>query len=252
MARLSSVIALVACAACVVIQAAFAGPAHGSSANALYLTWNDCAGAPGAASGTTVDCGTGQGRQLIVAFDLAQPVDSVIALEAVVDMQLSVSQPLPWWQFDPGGCHYGRLIASATFPDLVACADFWNAGATFDGPPAYYLVGTPGAENRARIVVGFAVLSNQPRALAAATRYYAARLAFQDDARVICTGCEQPACLLLQSIRLIRYGTLAGDVVIDAAGGAGLNQVGWQSTNSLCGIVPTRRHTWGQLKSLYR
>ena len=218
----------------------------------LFLSWNDCASSPLAASDRSGSCQASGSEDLYVAFELSQPADSVIGLEAVVDVRSSAATLPAWWQYAPGGCRFGTLIADADFSGRSACGDFWLGRASLGGPPVY-TVGSPPEANQARITLSFAVVSSEPCVLAASTRYYAARLHFQMDAGTPCEGCEQPACLVLRSIRLARIRDTPGqERIVDGSGPGPTSMATWQGGGSACTTVPVRRSTWGQLKSLYR
>lgn len=219
----------------------------------LALNWNDCPLSPSSQRGLIAACQNSGSEELIASFELSAPLDSVIALEAVVDVQSAASTLPPWWQYGPAGCRQQQLIASATFPGLTACADFWQNSATYSGPPVY-LPGAPhGGTNTARIVISVAVLSSEARALAQGTRYYAARLTFLNSPDATCPGCETPACLVLNSIRLVRIpGTATGDLELTIPASAGANEATWQSVTATCDQVPVRRISWGRIKMLYR
>lgn len=228
---------------------AAAGPT-GAGSTGIELSWVDCPASPSAVSDRSAICGDGTPQTLVCSFTLASPVDSVLALEAVVDV-VTASGTLPdWWQFAPSGCDYGGLRTDADFGGFSACTDLWQGQATFGGPPVYSVGQPHGGANQAGIQISFAVLSNIPRTLSAGTHYYAARLVFRNDSAT-CTGCTVPACLVLNAIRLDRPGTVAGDVaLVNAVPDA--NRVTWQGPGAPCDAVPVRRTTWGQLHSLYR
>jgi len=217
----------------------------------IYLTWNDCSLAPEATASLAGACDNANQEQLFLSFELPAAADSVIEMDAVVDVQTGPTTLPAWWRYDPEGCRYGMLVARAGFDGYTACADFWRGAATFDGPPVY--VASSRGPNTARIVISFGVLASEFRALSAGTRYYAARLVFQNDPIGACLGCEASACLLFNSIHLGRLNsTPARDVYLETPGSPAANRVTWQSTSASCAAVPTLRHTWGQLKSLYR
>ena len=219
----------------------------------LSLNWNDCPLSPASQAALITPCENTGREDLIASFELAAPVDSVIALEVVVDVQGGDPTLPSWWQYGPGGCRYGQLIASGNFSGLTACGDPWQNASTFAGPPVYVTGAPRGGANQARIVASLAVLSSEARALLAGTRYYATRFAFQNEIGSACPGCQATACLLLNSIRLVRIpGAVSGDVVLDAASDVGSNRVTWQSINASCDAVPVRRLSWGQIKMLYR
>jgi hypothetical protein len=219
------------------------------AAAGLSLNWNDCPLGPTSQVAMIGPCQSGGESDLFASFELASPVDSVIALEAVIDVQSEAAVLPAWWQYAPGGCRFGSLIERADFPVTTACADFWQNGATFAGPPGYTTGAPRGGSNQARIVASFAVLSTEARALVAGTRYYAARLVFTNDVGAPCPGCEIPACLLLNSIRLIR---ISGEVDLESPTAPNSNRAVWQSLTATCDAVPARRMSWGRIKMLYR
>ena len=223
--------------------------------DALYLRWGDC---PLGASQTPVmgfACDTEAGEHaLVCSFTTAQPVDSVLGVEVVVDLQLSDAVLPDWWHLEPTGCRGDALRADQSFG--AACQDVWLGLSS--GGLLGYSVGMPrGGPNQARITVGFAVPSNQPRALNATDMYYAARLVLSNAGTASCSGCSGAACLVLESIQVLRPsrppGAPSGDVVITAPGAGNGNWAGWETlTSASCQAVPVRTATWGQIKSLYR
>ena len=231
----------------------FASLRPAAAAPGMSLNWNDCPLSPASLSSLITPCENAAQEDLVASFELAAPVDSVIAIEAVIDVQGGDPALPSWWQYGPGGCRYGQLIASGNFSGLTACGDLWRNAATFAGPPVYVTGAPRGAPNQARIVASLAVLSSEARALLAGTRYYAVRFAFQNDPGSMCPGCQAAACLLLNSIRLVRIpGAVSGDVVLDTAADVASNRVTWQSASATCNAVPVRRLSWGQIKMLYR
>lgn len=202
------------------------------------------------ASGCPSDFGE---HDLYCAFTLPNPIDSVIALELVLDVQLAGSPLPPWWHLEPKGCRERNLIASARFPDRAACVDFWQGEATADRPASYTVGESPGHANQARIVVALAVLSTQYRRLEASQMYYAARLILRHGASSLCPGCGVPACIVLNSILVGRLpGAAGGDVYLEMPGANLANRVTWQGAGADCDAVPVKPRTWGALKTLYR
>jgi len=223
--------------------------ASARAADGIDLAWNECYGAASARSSLVTECANTATEQFVAAFRLAAPVDSVIAVEVVIDLVTAQPQLPAWWDYGPGGCRDGDLIASANFADLTACADWLGGGATFDGSPVYSRGAPRGASNTARIVSTFAVLSTQARTLAAGLPYYATRFTLQNDGGT-CVGCATPVCLLLESVQLLRVSGPAH--VLDVASSTDANRITWQSTVASCATVPARRTTWGALQQLYR
>jgi hypothetical protein len=114
-----------------------------------------------------------------------------------------------------------------------------------------------GGSNQARITLGFSVPSNQSRTVNAVDMYYAARLVISNQGTSACLGCSGAACLVLNSIRVLRpprpLGVPSADVLLTEAGTSNGNWAGWQTlTAGSCQAVPVRNATWGRIKSLYR
>jgi hypothetical protein len=227
--------------------------ARALSTPALTLAWSDCLESGGV---TTVAFGCAANTitfTLQPAFTLAATVDSVVAIEGVVDV-LSQSGTLPsWWELQPGGCRGNALLALE--PVGSGCHDAW-AGNGVSAIQAYRVSPETAAPDRARIVFTASVLPSQKVTLQAGIAYDGPALALGTQTTVgtnACSGCSATACLVFNSVTLKRVpGATGADIVIsDPASTA--NWAYWQGTTGLnCAVVPVRSRTWGQIKSLYR
>ena len=75
-------------------------PAASAASEALFLTWGDCAAGAGAVSSITPACASEGGSEVLyVAFSLGQPVDQVLGIETVVDIQSEAVTLPDWWHF---------------------------------------------------------------------------------------------------------------------------------------------------------
>lgn len=228
---------------------------------ALYLTWKECwqAGPIGAPSNIVPQCGVStQVNRLFCAFTVATPVDSVLGIEAVVDLQVDdpgATDLLPWWKLGPGECRDGSLTASQNYSAFHACTDTWQLPL---GPAfiAAYREGQPGSGvvSRARIVAVAGVTSAQDMVtLAPGVAYNAVQIVIDNQNGTLCGGCTNRTCLVLNSIWLRRGSDPSRDVLLTTPGPAAANWASWQSQNAPdCAAVPVTRSTWGRLKSLYR
>ena len=90
------------------------------------------------------------------------------------------------------------------------------------------------------------------------TEYYAFRLTLNNSKSTgvgSCAGCAEPVCIVLNMIRLVQaLGAPGGDQDVSAIRAGGTNIITWQGGpgGATCNLVPTRRATWGQIKSFYR
>ena len=226
------------------------------AADGLYLTWGDCAlqGAGQTVQGFSCDTDVGL-HTLICGLTVAAPIDSVLGIEVVVDVQHSAPTLPDWWALGGSDCRAGSLRADTDFGTLNTCINVWQTAIA--GGLLTYTPGMPrGGSNQARIVLGFSVPSNQPRALDATDMYYAARIVLDNAATSTCNGCSGAACLVLNGILIHRpprpEGTPTTDVLVTAPGFGGANWAGWQTSTANCQAVPVRNRTWGAVKALYR
>lgn len=234
------------------------------AAEGLYLSWNDCAGGSGI-SGLVSLCDSNAGdERLYCAFTLPQPLDQVLGIETVVDLQSEALTLPDWWHLEPpnpasstpAGCRYGALDASQDFTGETGCADFWlNRGsALIQG----YMPGDPrGGASQARIKAVGVLPSPDAASLDDAQMYYGLKLVIQNTKTVdagSCAGCLERACLVLNAVWIKRApGAPGGDRLLETPGPGSANWARWQGGSSQdCLAVPVRRATWGQLKSLYR
>ena len=236
----------------ILLSLCWAALAGRAGADGLHLAWNDCRATGGSSLGSA--CSSDSGSQSLDAgFDLSAPIDSVIAVEMIVDLQDAAESMPDWWQLAPGGCRFAALQAASASPPHPPCVNMWSPSLT---PGLVYTVGEPRWQpNQARIFVAFALPSTSaPLALLAGVLYTAGEIVLSNQGTSSCLGCGGGACLVLNSIRLGRVPLPSQpnryyDIVTPGAGDA--NRVGWQAGAS-CDAVPVRSRSWGQLKALYR
>jgi hypothetical protein len=231
-------------------------PGAAGADEALHLTWIDCWTGAAAASDETFECDVNSGeRRLIAGFTLGTPIDSVIAIEAVIDLVHEDGTLPPWWHLDPGGCRDGALAATADLAGLDGCADMWGGegNALVQG---YEIEEPRGGPNQARIKVVAAVASASARSLDTATSYAAVALRLDNRKTVspeVCAGCDGDACLVLNSILVRRLPGGTGDVFLQIPAAGNGQMATWGSgLGADCAAVPARNATWGRVKTLYR
>lgn len=229
--------------------------ARPARADELHLRWNECALGGGLAQRVSGCNNPLAVEHLLAGFELSAAVDSVVALEIVIDVVVESASLPSWWQFQPGGCNAGALTASADFSGFGACADPFESQAV--ALVQTWAPGQPrGASNTSRLIVTSSVLASQRANLGPATPYYAADVRFahsRSSGAGVCSGCPVPGCLVLNSVQLIRHpGAVPASVFVQASGSGSPNWAAWQGSFSECALVPARNTTWGAIKSLYR
>ena len=230
---------------------------HSSTATAagFDLRWDACAADAGV-SNQAFACDTDDGSHTMIAsFRLDQPITGMFLFEAVIDIIVADSQPVPpWWEiFD---CHFFGLQANSTIDPLaVNCADFGGGlGASVvstmnhDGS----IAPADTASHRRVIVVGGV---DPPGVnLAANQEYFVFNLVLDHTTTMdpgSCAGCTQPVCIVLNSIRITN--SAFSVTTLGAPQVPGGNFATWQGgVGANCQAVPVRRATWGAIKSLYR
>jgi len=227
------------------------GAANAQAAPALSLGWLDCRPA-GGSSNQSFGCGSNTAEMLLYpAFELGAAIDSVFQLEMVIDLQ-HASDPLPvWWRLDPNQCRADQAVADGVF--LSGCTDPWSGQgvAAVQG----YLAGPPGRlGSQARLLVAATVPSLDPVSLIAGISYSAPRVRIRTGNTTTCAGCLGTACLVLNSIRVLRLpGASPEAITLTVPSGETANWVSWQGgAGADCASVPVRNRTWGAVKSLYR
>ena len=215
----------------------------------LWSTWGACA-LGGGTHDVTFSCGDlFATHSLVCSFMLAAPIDSVIGVELVVDVQCATDTLPAYWHLDTGGCNANQLLVS--FPAPGACADPWGGHA--GGLLQEAVAGQPrGGASQVRLKVVATVPANQARTLDAGVVYDALQLDFANERLSRCDGCQTPACLVLNSILLLRPPGSAA-VLVPGDGSATDNLATWQGgLGADCNAVPARPRTWGAVKVLYR
>ncbi len=222
----------------------------------LFLNWDDCALGSGSRDAVGI-CQTNDGANALVSsFTVGQTVDNVIGIEITVDFQSGQGALSDWWQMQEGHCRDGQLRVSGDFSNESACADPWrNLGS---GVAIFYYPGFPHSrDDQARMVGTYAIRSDSARVIAAGTVYYALKLLIGNQHTVVpdqCAGCQQAACLVLNSIKLLRGPkSVPTEILLETPGPLAANIAVWShGTGADCAAVPVRASSWGRIKQLYR
>lgn len=232
--------------------AAHAGPG-------VNLRWSNCLG-DGGTFNRDFACDTNAGSHVLVgSFELQTGMPHVTGLEGAVDFVVSSATLPEWWALrNAGSCRPTSLGVSFAEPSTaVSCRD-WASGQGVGGITAYN-VGILGPST-ARVRLSEA--SSPAAVLVTGQEYFAFSLLINNAKTVgsdSCAGCTLPACLVFNSVKLTT-GSAEDDRIISGATNATDSVFAtWQGPSPVppggkpCPWPsPTKRGTWGAVKSLYR
>ena len=179
-------------------------------------------------------------------------INQFVGISAQLDITTDQATLPDWWGDNATGCRGATGVSpNFDFTANINCVDPYAGSAA--GALAYDIgFGTP---NRARCIIQCAIPTEEP--LDAATEYYGFKfniLRTKTTGTGACAGCQFPACIVLNSFQLFQNPAAGNDPVLVNA--INRNYVTWQgapATNPPCPqSTPTRRDTWGRVKSLYR
>jgi hypothetical protein len=160
-----------------------------------------------------------------------------------------------WWQLGAGQCRPSPVLTtSANFLSApqIGCVDMWQNAASgglaiYDWGPLW------GGNNRAHMLVVYAVAAETPIPLTAGVEYYAAQVLITNAKTVgtpNCEGCEVP---MLWGFYSMKSAELTSYEMLTEVLPNGNQCLSWQHTTIPCNRpTPARNTTWGQVKSLYR
>jgi len=232
------------------------------AAPGVGLAWDHCQGEAGAVQNKVFACDTNAGLDIAYGtLTLAVPHPQTLGID--FDLVLVSASPVipAWWQvINPGSCRPSSVTAPQLVdPTATVCEDWGHgvaSGAISTGlfDPIACLGPAPPA-NRTGIHVGAFAPVEEPQDMVAGQEYFVFSLRI-NHAKTIgtgaCGGCEVPVCIIFCGGRL--ESLIAEPVLIGPAPSIpGGNVITWQGGSQNClGATPTRRETWGSVKSLYR
>jgi hypothetical protein len=190
--------------------------------------------------------------------------------EFILDVQTALPILPDWWHLEdanaslgiPAGCRAGSFTfqtSRGTF-STTTCKDYW--GGTPQSGGFVWLPGT-GGPARTRVFGAFARATSEATVITADTEYYIGT-GFLDTNHAVadplngvtpCQGCQIPACIVFQYLKVAQPAlTPGGDALITTGN---IRQfMTWQGGgvggNGCPAATPSRKATWGQVKSLYR
>lgn len=232
--------------------------ATAASAAGINFGWGDCGAAPTTANKSfACTSNTLSGAIMVGSFIPPAGTTAITGAEIVIDLQ-SASPTLPaWWQFkNTGTCRITAFSPSADFTGGPAlCNDYW-AGQAFGGFTQFDPAIVPGALNRARVKVLYAVAPASAGPVDETLEYGAFKVSFNGTKTVgtgACAGCLDPVCIVLNEIQLTQPAGVGNYRIQNPAE---RNYATWQGGAIGLGgcpaVVPSQNRTWGAVKSLYR
>ena len=216
----------------------------------VNLGWNECIGGGGATNRNSA-CASNIGINVLYGSVVPPAgMTNVKSVEVVVDLLTQNPGFTSWWAIRGLGLCRSGLQVSSDMNGQPGCSDYLRGLA--GGGTTTFTKGFAGMNDRARIVTIFVMDSTQALPMDPAREYYAVRYTILNAFTVgssACTGCDLPACLVLNSVKLVQSGDLPSVVL---SGPVSSDVATWQGgLPGNCALVPVRNRTWGGLKSLY-
>jgi len=243
-------------------------PARARAVQGINLRWTQCLG-DGGDPNRAFACNTNTGGWgMHGSFELGSDMPQVIGTEIYMKLAADGASLPAWWQFANGTCRQSALSMVFLVPASdVACVD-WASGQSQGGIGAYCTVTSlscgspPAGANVAFIKAVHAVRSELATDLTGGIEYYDFTLNISNAKTVgagSCAGCSTPVCIVLNGIRVVDSGDLHSRF-LNTPASPGSEYVTWQGGGSpeVGGVIgcpaatPTRRSTWGAVKTLYR
>jgi hypothetical protein len=229
----------------------------------INLSWNQCAANAASAQDMVFACDD-DAAAFIIMGSFVPPLapDSIQQLtgeEAYIDLVSNSGSMPDWWRYETGLCRDGQLLCgTAKGGGQTGCTDYWStagAGGFIYRSPAPFPSYGP-LPNTARLEQVFARPPATAGPVTAFREYYAFRIDITSSHTTgadppTCSGCLTPVCLVFNEL-LLTQPVGFGDHSLTTASTPGKNMVTWQGAGANCALVPARRTSWGQVKSLYR
>ncbi len=207
-----------------------------------------------------IDCSTGDPIVILATWtpnedipDLSN-LDGSLKIETDGDLTQST-----FWNFDPVGCNVTALSSSQLRPasgcDAPDYLDAWNAPGS--GSAVGGALSSPTKEK-----LSFTCYRPTPLSVTAGQKLFGIQI-IVDVSKSADRGGTCSSCCTAGNLgigwEVARPGSLGSSVPTNISWANGFSlapgftdAVGLFSTAAACAAVPTTRHTWGQLKSLYR
>lgn len=236
-----------------------------TSAAGLNLGWssstaiNDCPSSGSSSANKNNLCTSNAGASVLIGSVVAPAgLSQVVGQSLIVDYQLTTSPLTDWWNFSTCRSTPSSSVSlTMSFDPLLddgICNDLWvqNASSAFS-----YQADTP-APGQGRVTMVGAVATSLGGPMAAGTEWYSFRLVVDNRHTVtgtlpVCSGCTDGACFAFQFCQLNNAVGQGTDANLFTNDPNGRQMVTWNiASNPPCTGVPTKRSTWGQLKSQYR
>ncbi len=253
--RLAGALAALAWIAASVFAAAPARADDGGT----YLSWWACPGNRDAAPGVPFDClpEGGSVYSLVGTFNVARDIPNVVSMDADVAIAFpGLASVPPFWSIEPDGCNASAFALVKGMPS--GCGDHLNAfcfGDTNRCDLIYSASVQPGTNVLHISITASVGYPTTTTTLIAGRRYFAFMLNIPMSGAIGCSGCTAPTAIgfsrgIIYSID--STGTLAPPAAVTGSY-PGANACATANDGySDCTAVPTRRMSWGRLKSLYR
>ena len=236
-----------------------------SATAGISLQWANCFGGAGALTSKNFACNISTGAEVMyVSFVPPGGMTELVGFSCVIDVHTDQSALPPWWDITPiGGA--GNCRATSTISGNFGftggpfdCMDPWSGQAS--GGTSSNFLQVNGDPTRVRINSVCAVALTSAIIPDSTQQYYGASVSVNHSKTTgagLCAGCNFGACIRLNDVRLSQTLAGGGDLYFTSTSPTlpgSVQQIFWNTDPAAptCTFTPTRKETWGQIKSLYR
>jgi hypothetical protein len=232
------------------------------------MTWNDCVLESQVQDINFTNCTAVSNAKinLFVEFKTATPAPNFVAAHTEYFVhQDGVAALSPFWRFDDtasGGCNSAKLSVFVNADQLGKCAlenpdGLWDAsGAGGNVTPFAYIPSDNGNPAHGELITEVSRVG--VFAIAANTNYYLQNVQITSGSNA-CLGCDGQVEISLNRLVLAAITGPANDVIVTGPDTGKLaaevitgGDCASINGGSCQGVVPVKKSTWAQLKSLYR
>jgi hypothetical protein len=227
----------------------------------IDISFNACPGNSGAIGDVIpIDCASGAGLTLLGTWGPAENITDLVALDGIMDLYVATGlDAATFWDSDPTGCNAGTVITNQARP-AAGCATptaytaSWSPAGSGTAVANFY----PDGVRNHTIRLSFTCYRPSLLSVVAGQKLFGLQVFFDGtnaaEAGGSCAGCGDAVSFAWNEATPGSASGVNAPAHLTSPTGnfPGFSNCTGISAAPNCAAVPTKKRTWGQLKSLYR